>query len=105
MRRSRFRWIAGWSVACALILGSTGTSTAAEGYDPQRAGHPLRIIAYALHPVGVILDRLIFRPAWHLAGHEPLRTLVGRERPVETAPELEGEDESESREEVEPEAP
>jgi hypothetical protein len=27
----------------------------------------------------VILDRLIFRPAWDLFGHEPLRTLVGRE--------------------------
>ncbi len=48
-------------------------------YDSKRAGHPLRIVAYAVHPVGVILDRLIFRPAWWLGSFEPVRTLVGRE--------------------------
>ena len=52
---------------------------AADAYDPRRAGHPLRIAAYALHPVGVILDYLIFRPAWFIGGFEPIRTLVGRE--------------------------
>lgn len=54
------------------------TSVMAD-YDPLRAGHPLRIIAYALHPVGVILDYAILRPAYWLGSHEPLRTLVGRE--------------------------
>jgi hypothetical protein len=48
-----------------------------EGYEPTEAGHPLRIVAYVLHPVGVILDTLIFRPAWWLGTHEPIKTLVG----------------------------
>ena len=48
-------------------------------YEPDRAGHPLRVIAYALHPVGVILDYVIFRPAYWIGSHEPLRTLFGQE--------------------------
>lgn len=61
-------------IALALTLPS---SARADGYDPEKAGHPLRVAAYLLHPVGVILDRAIFRPAWHIAQHEPIRTLVG----------------------------
>jgi hypothetical protein len=49
-----------------------------EKYDPLEAGHPLRIAAYVLHPVGVIIDRLILRPAYWLGSHEPIKTLVGR---------------------------
>ena len=48
-------------------------------YEPLRAGHPLRVIAYALHPVGVILDYAIFRPFYWIGSHEPLRTLFGQE--------------------------
>ena len=47
-------------------------------YEPLRAGHPLRIVAYVLHPIGVILDYAIFRPAYWLGSHEPIRTLVGQ---------------------------
>jgi len=63
-------------LALALLLPATA---GAEEYDPRRAGHPLRIVAYCLHPVGVILDYLVFRPAWYIGGVEPIRTLVGRE--------------------------
>jgi hypothetical protein len=52
-------------------------SARADEHDPQRSGHPLRIVAYALHPVGVIVDTLVFRPAHWLVHHEPLRTLFG----------------------------
>jgi hypothetical protein len=47
------------------------------GYDPLRAGHPLRLAAYALHPVGVILDYVVCRPLYWIGSHEPLRTLFG----------------------------
>ena len=47
-------------------------------YEPLRAGHPLRIVAYALHPIGVILDYAIMRPAYWIGSHEPIRTLVGQ---------------------------
>jgi hypothetical protein len=69
------------TLAAFLVVVATAlAATAAERtYDPRRAGHPLRIAAYALHPIGVILDWLIFRPAWHIGGVEPIRTLVGRD--------------------------
>jgi hypothetical protein len=46
-------------------------------YDSKDAGHPLRIAAYVLHPVGVILDRLILRPAYWIGSREPMKTLFG----------------------------
>jgi len=49
-------------------------------YEPLRAGHPLRVVAYVLHPVGVILDYAIFRPFYWIGSHEPLRTLFGQDR-------------------------
>ncbi len=49
-----------------------------NAYEPSDAGNPLRVLAYALHPVGVILDTLIFRPAYWLGSHEPIKTLVGQ---------------------------
>jgi hypothetical protein len=68
------------SLALAGVAGIAGPAQAGTTrYDPQRAGHPLRIVAYALHPVGVVLDTLIFHPAWWLGTHEPLRTLFGVE--------------------------
>lgn len=71
----------------ATIFGALASDALAAGtrYEPRRAGHPLRIIAYALHPVGVILDLLIFHPAWWIGKHEPIRTLVGHEARVDEA--------------------
>ena len=67
------------AVLATALLATAGPSFAAERYDSKRAGHPLRVIAYVLHPVGVALDYLIFYPAWVIGGHEPFRTLSGRE--------------------------
>lgn len=61
-------------------------SAQAERYDPRRSGHPLRITAYALHPVGWLLDTLIFHPAWWIGGFEPFRTLSGRAPDPEDEP-------------------
>jgi hypothetical protein len=68
-------------VLLTLVL-LVSPARAAE-YDPLRSGHPLRIAAYVLHPVGVLLDRLIFRPAWFIGVNEPVRTVFG----VKVAPE------------------
>ena len=35
----------------------------ADEYDSEKAGHPLRILAYAAHPAGVFLEYVVFRPA------------------------------------------
>lgn len=64
------------ALAGALALPLAGAAHA-DDYDPERAGHPLRIVAYALHPVGVTLDYLLMRPAHWLVSHEPLRTFFG----------------------------
>jgi hypothetical protein len=67
-------------VVAALAILAGATPAAAEDYDSKRAGHPLRILAYVVHPVGVILDWLIFRPAHWIGSHEPIKTLVGQEK-------------------------
>jgi hypothetical protein len=75
MKTSLRRLAASWMVASALLLSAL--PAAADEYDPRRAGHPLRILAYVLHPVGVAFDYLVFRPAHWVGHHEPLRTIFG----------------------------
>lgn len=60
---------------CAAITVSAPAQ--ADEYDSQQTGHPVRIAAYILHPVGVILDTLIFKPAHWLVHREPFTTLFG----------------------------
>ncbi len=68
----------GWVVATlSLHLMMVGAPAMADEYDSHRSGHPLRLLAYLIHPVGVVLDTLIFRPAHWLVSHEPGRTLFG----------------------------
>jgi hypothetical protein len=65
----------------AVLVALLGLALPAQAgptrYNPQRAGHPLRIAAYVAHPFGVILDTLIFHPAWWIGQHEPFHTLFG----------------------------
>ena len=60
------------------LVALAAPSGAVRDYDSKEAGHPLRIAAYVLHPVGVIIDWVIFRPAWWIGSHEPFHTLFGR---------------------------
>jgi hypothetical protein len=79
-RRSRCSGKARWLAAVAALAMLTAASpAAAEEYDETYRGHPLRIIAYVLHPIGVILDTLIFRPFHWIGSHEPFKTLSGQE--------------------------
>ena len=77
-RRFRGRWVAALFLS-VLLLSAAPSVSMADDYDPTMAGHPLRIVAYILHPVGVMIDYLIMRPAHWLASHEPIQTLVGHE--------------------------
>ena len=74
------------ALAFALVASSAFAGT--TRYNPRRAGHPLRVIAYALHPIGVVADTLLFHPAWWLGTHEPLRTLFGVEIVVDDSAEI-----------------
>ena len=59
------------------VTADTGLA-ADSGYDPQEAGHPIRIISYIAHPVGVLIDYAILRPAYWLGEKEPFRTIFGQ---------------------------
>ena len=63
----------------ALAVFSLALPASANEYDPQTAGYPLRIIAYGVHPIGVVLDLLIFRPAHWIGSYEPIALFFGHE--------------------------
>ena len=75
--RSRFRRTVSALLCAATLL--IATPAMADEYDDDAAGHPLRIVAYVLHPVGVALDYLILRPAHWLVSQEPMKTIFGHE--------------------------
>ncbi|MDH3212073.1 MAG: hypothetical protein OEM05_06280 [Myxococcales bacterium] len=64
-------------VLLAAMLGGVPLGAAADEQNPQESGHPLRVAAYVLHPVGVVVETLLFRPAHWLVSHEPWKTLFG----------------------------
>ena len=78
--RSSRRPAACLAAVLALAVLAVASSARADEYDPQRAGHPVRVIAYALHPVGVMLDLLIFRPAHWIGSLPGLDEFFGHER-------------------------
>ncbi|HIF93040.1 MAG: hypothetical protein ABGX04_03285 [Myxococcales bacterium] len=69
-------WIAAFFVV--LIIGLASPVTADE-YEEDNAGHPVRVLAYVLYPVGVVIDYVLMRPAHWLVSHEPLKTFFGHE--------------------------
>ncbi len=60
-----------------LLLLFAALPAAANEYEKERAGHPLRIVAYVVHPIGVILDYVLLRPFHWIGSHEPFKTLFG----------------------------
>jgi hypothetical protein len=57
-----------------LLVAAPGL---ADEYESDAAGNPLRIAAYVVHPVGVILETLIFKPAHWLVSFEPMKKFFG----------------------------
>ena len=81
MQYERFAPVRRSLAALSLVAGLAlvATPAAADEYDARRAGHPLRVVAYVLHPFGVAFDYLLFRPA-HWVGSLPvIRTVFGHE--------------------------
>ena len=70
-------------VAAIVLLVTMSIAAAspafADRYDKKRAGHPLRIAAYVLYPVGALIDVLLVRPAHWLISQEPFKSAVGHE--------------------------
>ena len=75
-RAVRFR-IAIAVMVSAMLLAAAPVS--ADRYDSERAGHPVRIAAYILHPIGYAIDTLLIRPAHWLVSRRPLKTIFGHD--------------------------
>lgn len=72
-----------WRLICLLtVIGLLASLVTVQGasageYDPQRAGNPLRVAAYILHPVGVLIDYGLMRPCFYVVKREPFSTIFG----------------------------
>lgn len=77
IRRTGFANRSLQATVLALGLAFAAVPATADEYDSQRAGHPLRIIAYVVHPVGVAFDYLILRPCHWMGTQEPFSTIFG----------------------------
>jgi hypothetical protein len=78
IRRTR-KSLAAVALASGLLFAAGPALGDGHDHDPEDSGHPLRIAAYLAHPVGVIIDTLIFRPANWIVHFEPFRTIFGHE--------------------------
>ena len=72
--------IKGWKkvvVGFLLLLLATGPALAYYDEYGDSEAHPLRIVAYALHPVGCTLEWLVVRPIHAIVSQPQLEHLFG----------------------------
>ncbi len=74
-----WRRIAAVALLGAVLVGGMAAPAAADDYEPKRSGHPMRAVAYLLHPFGVFFDYVFMRPAHWLGHQEPFATIFGHE--------------------------
>ena len=66
-------------VAALLLLTSAVSARAgADAYDDSQS-HPLRILAYIIHPVGYTLEWLVTRPIHEFVTQPDLEPIFGHE--------------------------
>lgn len=65
---------------CVVAVTTFSTPADADRHNPKRGGHPLRFIAYALHPVGYFLDTVLVRPAHWMVSRPSLAPIFGHTR-------------------------
>ena len=65
------------ALALAIALGAGPAQ--ANQHDKRASGHPLRVAAYIVYPVGLLIETLIFRPAHWLVNHQPFTTIFGHD--------------------------
>ncbi|MDJ0868096.1 MAG: hypothetical protein QNK03_18465 [Myxococcota bacterium] len=79
VRRAALRRIAVGLLGLGLVLGMAAPASA-DDYKRRKSGHPVRIAAYVLHPIGVLFDTILLRPAHWLVTQEPFKTIFGHEQ-------------------------
>jgi len=89
MKRSQISLIA---VALCLTIGVKAGLAAPDEYDESQS-HPLRVVAYLLHPIGWLTEWIVYRPFHFLVsatppqeavfGHHPHPPLLGEPQPLQ----------------------
>ena len=67
-------------IALGGILMPQPSSAASDDYDDSQS-HPLRVVAYLVHPVGVLAEWIIFRPLHFLVSAAPATEYVFGHKP------------------------
>jgi hypothetical protein len=62
-----------------LALMAAPTTASAHEYDRDDSDHPLRYVAYALHPVGIALEYVVLRPIHWFVSKDPADKVFGHE--------------------------
>jgi hypothetical protein len=76
MRRTVMkRSIAALSLVALLALSGSAWAIPQDEYDDSQT-YPLRIAAYLLHPVGVGLEYLLFRPFHWIVSHDEKSEMI-----------------------------
>jgi len=65
-----------WITALAIVACLGSNAYAVGDYDDSQS-HPLRIVAYALHPVGFLAEWLITRPLHRIVSQEDAQPIFG----------------------------
>ncbi len=66
-----------WMLSLGLLVALSSPALAYhDPYDDSET-HPLRLIAYALHPVGYTLEWLVFRPLHAVVSQPQLEPILG----------------------------
>ncbi|HTC23887.1 MAG TPA: hypothetical protein VK688_05960 [Gemmatimonadales bacterium] len=60
----------------AALLGGPSAALAHDAYDDSES-NPLRIVAYALHPVGFVLEWVAMRPMHFIVSTPQLERIFG----------------------------
>ena len=73
------RWKLLVAIGFLSILFAVSTSGFAHDYNRDDDGHPLRIIAYAGHAVGMVAEYAISRPIHWVVSQPVLKEIFGHE--------------------------
>ncbi|HOE95192.1 MAG TPA: hypothetical protein PLS90_15835 [Candidatus Sumerlaeota bacterium] len=66
-------------VLAAVVLACSPTLVSAHEYDRDDSEHPLRLVGYALHPIGIAAEYLILRPIHWVVSQRNLDIIFGHE--------------------------
>ncbi len=70
------RWFVGAVLAGVLLAQAPASQARADEYD-ETQGHPLRVAAYLVHPVGFALEWILLRPLHWVVSQPGLEKVFG----------------------------